>query len=95
LVKWWDEAKTHTYTKEELKIAKEEKKELPPKDGELVREAGIFGGKQALTWTAYVPMTMAVLYLLLIIYFKATGGYKALHVGEEEMAGGVAGPMEA
>ncbi len=64
-------------------------------DKPLVQKAGVFGGQTALKLTAYVPMAMAVLYLLLILYFKATGGYKALHVTEDEVRGGVAGPMEA
>jgi hypothetical protein len=37
----------------------------------------------ALKLTAYVPMTMAAIYLLLILYFRATGGYNAIHVGDE------------
>ncbi|MEQ1858705.1 MAG: MFS transporter [Chthoniobacteraceae bacterium] len=61
-------------------------------DKKPVQAAGIHGGKTALKLTAYVPMAMAVIYLLLIIYFKATGGYKALHVSGEQIAGGVQGP---
>ncbi|HEX4646705.1 MAG TPA: hypothetical protein VH598_13960 [Verrucomicrobiae bacterium] len=30
--------------------------------------------------TAAVPATMAALYLLLILYFKARGGYKQVHI---------------
>ena len=37
----------------------------------------------ALKLTAYVPATMAVCYLLLILYFKARGGYKAVNVEQE------------
>jgi hypothetical protein len=40
----------------------------------------------ALKLTAYVPATMAVCYLLLILFFKAKGGYKALNVEEEKAA---------
>ncbi len=61
-------------------------------DKKPVQEAGIVGGRTALKLTAYVPMAMAVLYLLLILYFKATGGYKALKVSGEQVAGGVQGP---
>jgi MFS family permease len=50
------------------------------KDKEPVQKAGIFGGQQALKLTAYVPMTMAVLYLLLILYFKSKGGYKPVDI---------------
>ena len=53
-------------------------------DAQPVKDAGIYGGKQALKLTAYVPATMAVCYLLLILYFKSQGGYKAVHVSEEE-----------
>ncbi|MCE9520111.1 MAG: MFS transporter [Verrucomicrobia bacterium] len=53
------------------------------KDKKPVSGAGIYGGKMALKLTAYVQMAMAVLYLLLILYFKSKGGYKALNVEEE------------
>jgi hypothetical protein len=55
-------------------------------DREPVEEAGLFGGRMALLLTAAVPATMAVLYLLLILYFRARGGYKVEkvvhHAGE-------------
>jgi hypothetical protein len=57
-------------------------KEFAAADKEPVTQAGIYGGKQALKLTAYVPATMAVCYLLLILYFKARGGYRAAHVAE-------------
>ncbi|HEY3899367.1 MAG TPA: MFS transporter [Chthoniobacter sp.] len=60
-----------------------------------VHSADLQGGRSALKITAGIPATMATLYLLLILYFKATGGYKALHVSGEEETGGIAGPMEA
>lgn len=49
-----------------------------------VEAAGLFGGRQALKLTSFVPATMAVCYLLLILYFKAKGGYKAVHVSASE-----------
>jgi MFS family permease len=64
-----------------------------------VQAARLDGGKTALLWTAAVPAAMAVGYLLLIIYFRATGGYKAEvlvgHAAEDEMfTGGTEGPGE-
>jgi MFS family permease len=53
-------------------------------DKPAVAEAGIFGSRMALKWTAVVPAVMAVLYLLIILGFKAKGGYRALTVSEEE-----------
>ena len=55
-------------------------KESASKDKSLVTDAGLYGGRQALRLTSLVPLTMAVLYLLLILYFKSKGGYKALNV---------------
>ncbi|AMV19830.1 MFS transporter [Planctomyces sp. SH-PL14] len=52
-------------------------------DKKPVQDAGVYGGRMALKYTAYVPATMAVLYLLLIVYFQTQGGYKALNVTEE------------
>jgi MFS family permease len=56
-------------------------------DKPRVEDSVLFGGRQALKWTAYVPMAMAVLYLLLVLVFKAQGGYKAVHISEEEPEG--------
>jgi MFS family permease len=53
-------------------------------DKKLVTESGIHGSRMALKWTAAVPAVMAVLYFLIILGFKARGGYKALHVSDEK-----------
>lgn len=68
-------------------------------DFPVIEKARLDGGKQALTWTAYVPATMAVCYLLLVLYFLLVGGYKAeVLVGhaavDEEFTGGTQGPGE-
>jgi MFS family permease len=49
-------------------------------DKKLVEEASLHGGRVALKLTSYVPLAMAVIYLLLIFYFKARGGYKQVHI---------------
>jgi hypothetical protein len=54
-------------------------------DKPLVVDATIFGGRKALELTAYVPAAMAVLYFLLVVYFRATGGYKQEHI--QQVAG--------
>jgi MFS family permease len=64
-----------------------------------IADARLVGGKQALEWTAVVPALMALGFLLLIIYFRLRGGYKAeVLVGhaaqDEEFTGGVEGPAE-
>jgi MFS family permease len=64
-----------------------------------IEKAQLHGGKTALTWTAAVPAVMAIGYLLLIIYFRARGGYQAEvltgHRAEDErFVGGTMGPGE-
>jgi MFS family permease len=64
-----------------------------------VTRAQLDGGKMALTWTAAIPAAMAFCYLILIVYFRAIGGYKAeVLVGhaaqDEEFTGGTEGPGE-
>ena len=85
---WWAKASTFAHTGDELKkIQKKEMQEDPAKDNKPVREAVLYGGRMALIMTSYVPAAMAVIYLLLILYFKATGGYKAVHIESPESIG--------
>jgi hypothetical protein len=52
-------------------------------DKKPLNDARFDGAKTALLYTAFVPATLAVGFLLLMIYFKAIGGYKQLHVEDE------------
>jgi len=52
-------------------------------DKPVVQEAGLYGGRMALKLTSFVPALMAVLYLILILYFKAKGGYKQIKIQRE------------
>ena len=54
-----------------------------------VTAAVVDGGKKALLWTAIIPGVMAGCYLLLIVIFAATGGYKQVHIADEDV-----GPTE-
>jgi MFS family permease len=68
-------------------------------DKELVTNAGLFGGRMALKLTAFVPGIMAFIYLGLILFFKAKGGYRAQELIDKHeealmMAGGIVGPAE-
>ncbi len=46
-------------------------------DKPLVEAASLFGGRQALKLTAFVPATMLACYALLLAWFSTRGGYKA------------------
>jgi hypothetical protein len=55
-----------------------------PKDSPAandVKQATEYGGEMALKVTAAIPATMAVGYLILLIYFRSIGGYKLVEIG--------------
>ncbi|HWN97348.1 MAG TPA: MFS transporter [Methylomirabilota bacterium] len=53
---------------------------------QAVAEASIAGDRKTLKADSFIPAGMAVIYLLLLLYFKAIGGYKPLHIVEEAKA---------
>jgi fucose permease len=53
-------------------------------DAEPIKQAIEYGNARALTLTAYVPATMAVGYLILLIYFAAIGGYKKIELDDAQ-----------
>lgn len=64
LDKWWQE----------------EAKSHAAADKTHVTDARVDGGKKALYWTAIVPAIMAGCYLLLILIFAVSGGYKQVDI---------------
>ena len=64
------------------------------KEQELVVQSDRKGDRRTLKADAWIPGTMAIIYLLLFLYFKTIGGYKPVHLAEE-LTGGTTGPMEA
>jgi MFS family permease len=67
-------------------------KEKTP-DQKTLAEASIIGDRKTLKADAFIPATMAVIYLLLLLYFKTIGGYKPLQITPEQSTGGVPGPV--
>jgi MFS family permease len=51
-----------------------------------VYEASITGDRHTLIADAAIPAVLAVIYLLLLIYFAAIGGYKPIHLADEDPA---------
>src|SRR5687768_1300947 len=47
---------------------------------QTVVDASIVGDRETLKADAYIPLTMAIIYLLLFFYFKSIGGYRAVHI---------------
>jgi MFS family permease len=62
---------------------------------QLVVDSSIIGDRQTLKADAFIPAVMALIYLLLLLYFKSIGGYKPVAIETEKVTGGVQGPMGA
>jgi MFS family permease len=45
-----------------------------------VLDASITGDRRTLVADSFIPGTMALIYLALLLYFKKTGGYRAVHI---------------
>jgi len=60
--------------------AKETKKELRTPAQQAVVDADVQGNRMTLRADSLIPATMAVIYLMLFIYFKSIGGYKVVHL---------------
>ena len=45
-----------------------------------VLESSITGDRKTLVADSLIPATMACIYLALLLYFKAIGGYKVVHI---------------
>lgn len=48
-----------------------------------VHDASISGDRKTLVADMFIPLTMAAIYLCILLYFKAIGGYKTVHIVEE------------
>ena len=49
---------------------------------QTVVDADIRGNRRTLVTDSFIPATMAVIFLLLMFYFKATGGYRPVKIDE-------------
>ena len=45
-----------------------------------VQASSIKGDRKTLVADSFIPATMAVIYLIMLLYFKAIGGYKPVHI---------------
>lgn len=77
------------------KLAAAQSAEIRTPAQQAVAEASIIGDRKTLKADAFIPALMALIYLLLMLYFKTIGGYKPIGVETERISGGVDGPMEA
>src|SRR5829696_4527489 len=62
------------------KLSAAQTAETKTPEQKLVSEASIVGDRETLKADAFIPAVMAVIYLLLLLYFKAIGGYRPVHI---------------
>jgi MFS family permease len=60
-------------------------------DQQIVAAASIMGDRETLKADSYIPAVMALVYLLLFLYFKTIGGYKTVHIESRPSAAAAAG----
>ena len=65
-----------------LAEAKEAKPQTP--DQKAIVAADQTGDRKTLAADSFIPLTMAVVFLCVLLYFKAIGGYKVLTIAEAE-----------
>jgi hypothetical protein len=53
-------------------------------DEKAVHDASIVGDRKTLVADSFIPAGMAVIYLLLLLYFKGIGGYKPVAIDEQK-----------
>jgi hypothetical protein len=64
-----------------LAAAKEAKEKTPAQAAMVAADQA--GDRHTLKADSYIPLTMAVIYLGLLLYFKTIGGYKVITIDEE------------
>ncbi len=52
-------------------------------DQKAIVAADQIGDRKTLKADSFIPLTMAVIYLLMMLYFKAIGGYKPVHIDDQ------------
>lgn len=65
-----------------LAEAKEAKEKSP--DQQAIVSADQQGDRATLKADSFIPLTMAAIYLLMLLYFKTIGGYKPIHIDEQK-----------
>ncbi|MEI6341003.1 MAG: MFS transporter [Verrucomicrobiota bacterium] len=84
--KWLFLKESFSIDGQKLEAAKkvEEKARNPVQ--QAVVTADVDGNRMTLKWDSFIPATMAVIYLLILLYFKAIGGYKPVSVEDAAKA---------
>eukprot|EP01012_Entosiphon_sulcatum_P008424 TRINITY_DN14561_c0_g1_i1.p2 TRINITY_DN14561_c0_g1~~TRINITY_DN14561_c0_g1_i1.p2 ORF type:complete len:536 (+),score=83.44 TRINITY_DN14561_c0_g1_i1:122-1729(+) len=66
------------------KLAEAKDAKTPTKDQKDVVAADQTGDRNTLKADSFIPLTMAVIFICILLYFKTIGGYKVLHLADVE-----------
>jgi hypothetical protein len=62
------------------KLSEAQKATNKTPEQQSVVDASIIGDRKTLKADSFIPATMALIYLLIMVYFKTIGGYKTVHL---------------
>ncbi len=68
------------YGLEGTKLSSAQTASVKTPDQKVVADASIVGDRETLKADAFIPAAMALIYVLLFVYFKAIGGYRAIQI---------------
>lgn len=66
------------------KLAEAKEAKEKSADQQAIVTADQKGDRATLKVDSYIPLTMAAIYLLVLLYFKGIGGYKPVHIDEQK-----------
>lgn len=78
--KWLNLAEVTPLDGKKMEAAKHAKPEERTADQKAMVESEIAGSRKLLKFDALLPVGMAAIYLLLLLYFKSTGGYRVVKI---------------
>ncbi len=72
------------YAIDGTKLAEAKEAENPTQGQKDIVAADQQGDRSTLKADSYIPLAMAIIYIGIMLYFKSTGGYKAVKIDEQE-----------
>ncbi len=69
------------------KLAEAKEAKTPTPEQKAIVAADQTGDRNTLKADSFIPLTMAIIFLVILVYFKTIGGYKVLTLAEAEKSG--------
>ncbi|MCX6956045.1 MAG: hypothetical protein NTV51_28240 [Verrucomicrobia bacterium] len=69
------------------KLAEAKEAKTPTPEQKAIVAADQTGDRSTLKADSFIPLTMAIIFIAILIYFKTIGGYKVLHLADVEKSG--------